>query len=91
MQKMRNRRRLSRIIDKLVTIAFWLVLLYAIAEISSVIQTMRAIQMQMLPRGSSVTTHSFLPGDYSERAYQVALQRYDIEHGYILPDDYTEN
>ena len=91
MQKMRNRRRISRIIDKLVTIAFWLVLLYAIAEISSVIQTMHAIQTQLLPRGSSVTANSFLPGNYSEKAYQAALQRYNIENGYILPDEYTEN
>lgn len=91
MQKRRNPLRIGRIIDKLVNIAFWLVVAYAIVQISSAVKDIREVQQMMLPRGSSVTTHSFLPGNYSEKAYQAALQRYDIENGYILPAFKTEN
>ena len=91
MQKRRNPLRIGRIIDKLVNIAFWLVMAYAIVQIASAVKEIREMQQMLLPRGSSVTTHSYLPGNYSEEAYQAALQRYNIENGYIIPAVLPEN
>ena len=91
MQKRRTPLRIGRIIDKLVNIAFWLVMAYAIVQIASAVKEIREVQQMLLPRGSSVTTHSFLPGNYSEKAYQAAMQRYNIEQGLFLPGEKTEN
>ena len=91
MQKLRKRRWIGRLIDRLVTIVFMIAMIYAIIQIGQTVSLLADVQAKLAPRGSSVTTHMFLPDDYSEDAYQAALQRYDIENGFILPAFKTEN
>lgn len=85
MQRQRNQRRISWLIDKIITLIFMVTVIYAIIQIGQTVAMIADVQAKLAPRGSSVTTHSYLPGNYSEEAYQAALQRYDIENGYIIP------
>ena len=91
MQKQRNQRQLSRIVDRIISIIFVITMIYALIQIGQTVALIADVQSKLSPRGSSVTTNTFLPEDYSECGYQAAVQRYDIEHGYVFPDDYTEN
>lgn len=91
MQRQRDQRRISWLIDKIITLIFMVTVIYAIIQIGQTVAMIADVQAKLAPRGSSVTTHMFLPDDYSEDAYQAALQRYDIENGFILPAFKTEN
>lgn len=91
MSRTRNQRRRDRNIDR---ICCWILAIMLLFLVGLVIQQFReidAMQHERLARESVtvVRAEDFLPPgfDPSCPGYQAALQRYDVEHGLILPEE----
>ncbi len=89
MSRTRNQRRRERIFEQIVTVTMLLLLLVLMAV--SLCQCRDSNELQER-RSSTVVTvmreEDFLPQGFDPSCpeYQAALRRYDIEHGYIIPE-----
>ena len=89
MSQTRNQRRRDRILEKIFRGMLFLLLIWCLLALAKQCRDIEELQEKI---GSSnitiVAADTFLPEGFSAQsaAYQAALQRYNAEHGYIIPE-----
>ena len=90
MSKTRNQRRRAmwRMIERIILVVFLAILVWAIITLSKDIREIEAMQQERREREQVmvVRAEDFLPDYFDQGAYEAACQRYDIERGYIIPE-----
>ena len=87
MSRTRNQRRRDDFFDRILSIIMIILLLVLIVAIIRQCKDINALQEKF--NASSVTVmraEDYLPAQFDRSAYEAASQRYDIEQGYVIPE-----